>query len=298
MTAHRHHLDAAVATRYASGELPEPDSWQVERHVEGCGACAARVSAAARASTAGPTLAAVRSALLAEVAGLSPARQETAPPVPVRPPGRWTRLRWAAGPALRGPRLPAVAGVCLVALVLAHGGAFPQARTALLLLAPLLPLAGVALSYGPHTDPLHELTATSPGGGLRLLLVRSAAVLAVCVPALTVAGALLPAVEGGPGPAAWLLPALALTLGALALGSYLGCRNAAAVAGGLWSLGVLGPVTVRYGALPAEQLAQALTPWFSSPGAQAGWAGAAVCCAALLAVRRHSFDSFDRPEFS
>ncbi|MET7509157.1 zf-HC2 domain-containing protein [Streptomyces albidoflavus] len=297
MTAHRHHLDTAVATRYATGELPEPDSWQVERHLEGCGACAARVSAAARASAAGPTLAAVRSALLAEVAGLAPV-PEARPAAPGRAPGRWRRLRWAAGPALRGPWLPAVAGVCLVALVLAHGGAFPQARPALLLLAPLLPLAGVALSYGPHTDPLHELTATTPGGGLRLLLVRSAAVLAVCVPALTVAGALLPAVAGGPGPAAWLLPALALTLGALALGSYLGCRNAVVVAGGLWSLGVLAPVTVRYGALPAEQLAQALTPLFSSPAAQAGWAGAAVCCAALLAVRRHSFDSFDRPEFS
>ncbi|MCO6748345.1 zf-HC2 domain-containing protein [Streptomyces sp. IpFD-1.1] len=295
MTAHRHHLDAAAATRYASGELPEPASWQVERHLEGCGACAARVSAAARATAAGPTLAAVRSAVLAEVAGLAPTPE--APPAPVRAPSRLARLRWAAGPALRGPWPPAVAGVCLVALVLAHGGAFPQARTALLLLAPLLPLAGVALSYGPHTDPLHELTATTPGGGLRLLLVRGAAVLAVCVPALTAAGALLPEGAGGPGPAAWLLPALALTLGALALGSYLGCRNAVAVVGGLWSLGVLAPVTVRYGALPAELLAQALTPWFSSPAAQAGWAGAAVCCAALLAVRRHSFDSYDRPEF-
>ncbi|NEC99825.1 zf-HC2 domain-containing protein, partial [Streptomyces albidoflavus] len=70
MTAHRHHLDAAAATRYASGELPEPASWQVERHLEGCGACAARVSAAAHATAAGPTLAAVRSAVLAEVAGL------------------------------------------------------------------------------------------------------------------------------------------------------------------------------------------------------------------------------------
>ncbi|WP_436738902.1 zf-HC2 domain-containing protein [Streptomyces sp. BBFR102] len=292
MTAHRtgpsrRHLDAATAARYASGEIPEPDSWQVERHLEGCGTCAGRVSAAARSGSAGPSLAAVRSALLAEVAGSAPA--------PVRAFGRWRRLRWAAGPAVRGPWLPAVAGVCLVALALAHGGALPGARPALLLLAPLLPLAGVALSYGRHTDPLHELAAVSPGGGLRLLLVRGAAVLALCVPVLTVAGALLPAVEGGPGPAAWLLPALALVLGTLALGSYLGCRSAAAVVGGLWALGVLAPVTVRYGALPAELLARALTPWFSSPAAQAGWAGAAVCSAALLAVRRHSFD---RPEFS
>ncbi|MFB8420285.1 zf-HC2 domain-containing protein, partial [Streptomyces albidoflavus] len=80
MTAHRHHLDAAAAARYASGELPEPDSWQVERHLEGCGACADRVSAAARGSAAGPSLAAVRSALLAEVAGLAPAPEAPAAP--------------------------------------------------------------------------------------------------------------------------------------------------------------------------------------------------------------------------
>ncbi|MGW5394079.1 zf-HC2 domain-containing protein, partial [Streptomyces koyangensis] len=47
MTAHRtgpprHHLDAAAVARYASGELPEPGSWQVERHLEECGACADR----------------------------------------------------------------------------------------------------------------------------------------------------------------------------------------------------------------------------------------------------------------
>ncbi|MGW9286071.1 zf-HC2 domain-containing protein, partial [Streptomyces diastaticus] len=216
-----------------------------------------------------------------------------APAPPMAAVSRWTRLRWAAGPAVRGPWPTAVAAVCLLALALAHGGALPGLRPALLLVAPLLPPAGVALSYGPHTDPPHELVATSPGGGLRLLLVRVGAVLAVCLPALTVAGALLPPVAGGPGPAVWLLPALALTLGALVLGSYLGCRNAVAVVGGLWSLGVLAPAAIRYGGLPAELLARSLTPWFSSPAAQAGWAGAAVCCAALLAVRRHSFD---RPE--
>ncbi|MFD7892377.1 zf-HC2 domain-containing protein, partial [Streptomyces albidoflavus] len=126
MTAHRHHLDAAAATRYASGRLPEPASWQVERHLEGCGACAARVSAAARATAAGPTLAAVRSAVLAEVAGLAPTPE--APPAPVRAPSSLARLRWAAGPALRGPWPPGGAGGWRVGRGRSPGRALPPGR--------------------------------------------------------------------------------------------------------------------------------------------------------------------------
>jgi hypothetical protein len=43
--------------------------------------------------------------------------------------------------------------------------------------APLVPLVGVAVAYGPEADPAHELTATAPYSGLRLVLLRTAAVL-------------------------------------------------------------------------------------------------------------------------
>ncbi|MFJ5140668.1 zf-HC2 domain-containing protein [Streptomyces sp. NPDC088707] len=219
-------------------------------------------------------------------ASASPAPAPRAP----SPLGRWARLWWAVGPALRGSWVVAVLLVVGGAFGLAHGAGVMAARGLLLALAPVLPLAGVAVSYGRHADPLYEITAATPSGGLRLLLTRTAAVLAVCVPLLTAGGALLPPVAGFPGAAAWLLPGLALTLATLALGSFVGCRAAAATLGGGWLLAVTGPLLG-----PADTAASATTlaPYFSGPAAQGGWAAAALACAALLALRRRSFDHLE-----
>ncbi|WP_338499157.1 zf-HC2 domain-containing protein [Streptomyces sp. SJL17-4] len=222
----------------------------------------------------------------------APAPPALAPPTPPAPTplGRWARLWWAVGPALRGSWLVAVLLVVGGAFGLAYGAGVQGTRNLLLALSPLLPLAGVAVSYGRHADPLYEITAATPSGGLRLLLTRTAAVLAVCVPLLTAGGALLPPVAGFPGAAAWLLPGLALTLATLALGSFVGCRAAAATLGAGWLLAVTGPLLE-----PADTAASAtaLAPYFSGPAAQGGWAAAALACAALLAVRRRSFDHLE-----
>ncbi|MFC9336564.1 hypothetical protein ACFT0G_00840 [Streptomyces sp. NPDC057020] len=217
----------------------------------------------------------------------SPAAAVPRIPTPL---GRWARLWWAVGPALRGSWVVAVLLVVGGAFGLAHGAGVQEARGLLLALSPVLPLAGVAVSYGRHADPMYEITTATPSGGLRLLLTRTAAVLAVCVPLLTAGGALLPPVAGFPGAAAWLLPGLALTLATLALGSFVGCRAAAATLGGGWLLAVTGPLLG-----PADTAASATTlaPYFSGPAAQGGWAAAAVACAALLALRRRSFDHLE-----
>ena len=47
-----------------------------------------------------------------------------------------------------------------------------------LALAPLAPVAGVAITFGPGADPSFELTVASPISTVRLLLLRAAAVLA------------------------------------------------------------------------------------------------------------------------
>ncbi|MFI9112708.1 hypothetical protein [Streptomyces venezuelae] len=443
------HVSDALARRYADGTAAETDAWSVEKHVEACGRCAARVSAAVRSGAAGPTLAAVRTDLLttlghhpepatrtaapseaespatapvaspagrpgtgsagspatapvaspsgrpgtgpagspatAPVAspsgrpGTGPAGSPATAPVaspagrpgtglagnhaatpagspattpagcpgtgpagdhaaaPARRPGarpagshaatpvtsparrpstgpagspattpvtspsgrpraprfspaplsRWARLWWAVGPALRGAWVVAVVLVVGGAFGLAHGAGFQGARSLLLALSPVLPLAGVAVSYGRHADPLYEITAATPSGGLRLLLTRTAAVLAVCVPLLTAGGALLPPVAGFPGAAAWLLPGLALTLAALALGSFVGCRTAAVTLGGGWLLAVAGPL------LGGPATSSTLVPYFSGPAAQGSWAAAALACGALLALRRRSFDHLE-----
>ncbi|MER7910614.1 zf-HC2 domain-containing protein [Streptomyces sp. NPDC096068] len=273
------HVAEDLAARYAAGAVPETDAWSLEKHVESCAACAVRVSAAVRAGAAGPVLTSVRTELLASL-GHAP---EAPAPGPL---GRWARLWWSAGPALRGSWLVAVVLVVGGAFGLAHGAGVQGARSWLLAVSPLLPLAGVAVSYGRHADPLHEITAATPSGGLRLLLTRTAAVLAVCVPLLTACGALLPRAAGSPGAAAWLLPGLALTLAALALGSFVGCRAAAATLGGGWLLAVARSLV---GAPDAAGVA----PYVTGPAVQGVWAAAALACAALLALRRRSFDHLE-----
>ncbi|WP_127469012.1 zf-HC2 domain-containing protein [Streptomyces sp. B27] len=207
---------------------------------------------------------------------------------------RAARVLWASGPALRGAWAAALCVVVLGALGLSYGaGLGASVRPLLLVTAPVLPLAGVALSYGRHADPLYEVVTSTPSGGLRLLLVRAAAVLGVSVPALTLAGAALPPAAGGPGAAAWLLPGLALTLAALALGSFVGSRRGAAAVGGAWALFVVAPATS--GGPAGAALMAGAAPYFSGPAVQSGWASGALACALLLAARRRSFDHLETP---
>ncbi|MFD7813762.1 zf-HC2 domain-containing protein [Streptomyces sp. NPDC059785] len=211
--------------------------------------------------------------------------------------GRFGRVLWAAGPALRGAWTGAVLLVALGALALAYGGGLTGARPLLLAVAPVVPVAGVALSYGRHADPLHEIVAASPAGGLRLVLIRTAAVLAVSVPLLTAAGLLLPAADPRlprpPAAAAWLLPGLALTLATLALAGFVGCRTAAAVTGGGWLAALAAPVLVDTGTGPAAGLTEQLSRCLTGVQAQGCWAVAAVLCALLLAARRTAYDRLE-----
>ncbi|MEU1664524.1 zf-HC2 domain-containing protein [Streptomyces sparsogenes] len=448
------HVTRPQAAAYADGSLPETDAWSVEKHVEACASCAARVSAAVRAGTAAPALADIRAALLAfatadapaeatapaeagapEPAPDAPAARATAQPIaarasadpapgagntparpaaaagapglapgvsrpaptpdtapvktaaarhagrtaplaaearapesasdapaarasarpiaarasadpapgagsaPTRPAagagaapgptpsptthadapaareasdaggaaGRWwgggrgarAWMVWAAGPAVRGPWLVALLVTGLVAAGAARAAGMSGVRPLLLALAPVLPSAGVAVSYGRHADPMHELAASTPSGGLRLLLTRTASVLAVSVPLLTLAGQLLPAAAGAPATPAWLLPGLALTLAALALASYVGCRIATCAVTGGWLLAVGGPALLAgpgESGQPslADALSDSLATVLSGPAAQSCWAAAAAVCAGLLAVRRTSFDHLER----
>ncbi|MGW3359167.1 zf-HC2 domain-containing protein [Streptomyces bungoensis] len=214
-------------------------------------------------------------------------------PVTARALSRPARLLWAAGPAVRGAWLPAVLVVAAGAMALGHGGGFPGARALLLAVAPVVPVAGVALSYGPHADPLHEITAATPAGGLRLALIRTAAVLAVSLPLLTLTGLLLPA-SGAPAAAAWLLPGLALTLGTLALASFVGCRAAAGITAGGWLGTVLLPVSAAPVGEATARLADRLARCLDGAATQGAWAAAAVLSAALLAARRPAYDRLAR----
>ncbi|QTD98591.1 zf-HC2 domain-containing protein [Streptomyces cyanogenus] len=293
--AHLWHADEDLVARYAGGVLPEPDAWSLEKHVEGCADCASRVSAAVRGTAAGAVLAQVRAAVLESAPVPAAAVGPGSAGAAGRPAAsRLARLLWAAGPAVRGAWLPAVLGVAVAAPALSYGAGFPGARALLLAVAPVVPVAGVVLSYGPHADPLHEVTAATPGGGLRLALIRTVAVLAVSLPLLTLTGLLLPA-SGAPAAAAWLLPGLALALASLALASFVGCRIAAGVTGGGWLCAVLSPVAVAPDGALTARLAEQLSRCLDGTATQGVWASAAVLSAALLTARRPAYDRPLRP---
>ncbi|MFF7680828.1 zf-HC2 domain-containing protein [Actinacidiphila glaucinigra] len=264
------HVPDDTAAAYADGTLAESAAWSVDKHLDSCTACAVRISALVRAGDAGALLAGVREAVLdAAAPGPRPART----------------LPWRA--ALQSARVlrPAWVGSVLltlaVAVALSRLGGAPEGRPWLLALAPVLPPVGVALAYGRYGDPAHELAASTPSGGLRLLLTRTGLVLAVCVPLLSAAGGVL---AGAGAAVAWLLPGLVLTGATLALGSWTGCHRAAVAVTAAWLL-----------ALALCGLPVAAVPLFFSPAAQPAWAAAAAACGCLLILRRTAFDHLERP---
>jgi hypothetical protein len=95
-----------------------------------------------------------------------------------------------------------------------------------LMLAPVVPVAGVAVAYGRLADPAYEITVSSPVDPLRLLLLRSAAVTVIATAfSLLVDMGIRSDLRIG----LWLLPALALTIITLALGTRLTMWVAASV---------------------------------------------------------------------
>lgn len=202
------HIDRDLAAAYTGSTTGTALTASIEQHLMSCGECRELI---------GDTVEPVRletnwSAVLDQV---------QAPPLRLElllrrlgvnePTSRLVALT----PSLRGAWVLSIATVLLLALVVCfqnpHGIAFFLAA------APVLPAAGVAFSFGPQADPLHEITAASPYPTIRLLALRTALVVASTLPASVVTGLVIP---GPPWLAtAWLLPALALSTATVALGT-------------------------------------------------------------------------------
>jgi hypothetical protein len=134
------------------------------------------------------------------------------------------------------PWLAMVVSVTLLALLLDLVGTGSGEVSLVLLLAPVLPVLGVAASWTRGLDPAYELTASVPRAGIHLVLRRTASVLAVVVPALFVAGWVT-----GVTAAQWLLPCLAFTSTTLALGGVVGVTRAAVAMAAVWAAVVVVP---------------------------------------------------------
>ncbi|PZG25167.1 hypothetical protein C1I98_34880 [Spongiactinospora gelatinilytica] len=250
MTGADWHVPPDLMERYAAGRLDPALVMSAEAHVGGCARCRAGVPYDEE------WLAGGWDRLLDEVDRPRPRAAERLPGA-VGVPEHLARLLTAT-PALSR------AGLTAVAIVLALGataGKFepvgPVVLLAFLVAAPIVPVAGIALAYGRHVDPVHELQAATPMAGPRLLFIRAGAVL---VTAVAMTGAATPLLPGTPGQAtAWLLPALALSAATLLLSARLPTTLAAGLPGALW-LGVVVPMVVAGGdrLLPFTPAAQAL----------------------------------------
>ena len=128
--------------------------------------------------------------------------------------GGFARLIGAT-PSLQLAGLAAIAGLAAAAAILSRHA---EASGPFLVLAPLVPLAGVAATFAPAADPAGETGVATPLHGAGLALRRASVVVGAAFFLLALAGAGLPGLglEG----AGWVLPALALALGSLALGTW------------------------------------------------------------------------------
>ncbi len=218
------HIDRALLAAYARGEVDDADAFSVEAHIVNCGSCQAAASAAVVPTRMDANWLEIEDVLDAPRTGFV---EDLLTRLGV--PGHVARLL-AATPSLTLSWFGAVA----VALAVAVAGAQQGERGLALFLciAALAPVAGVAASFTRGLDPTHELGLAAPLSSVRLLLLRTVAVLAATI-TLTAIGALaLPGL--GWTAAAWLLPALGLTLASLALATYVTHTTAFATVSGIW----------------------------------------------------------------
>ena len=230
------HPDPRLIHRYTTGDqhLDEVTVWSLESHLETCAECRAQQADLLHGLDVSGVLGTGRD-VLEQVALQLDDRIRTGPAP--QPAHRWRvqGRRW--GVWLLFPWVAMTSGVLLAALALSW--AAPHRPSLVLLLAPVLPLLGVAGTWSRRTDPAWELVAGSPRTGVWLLLRRTAVVLAVVIPLLLAAGW-----AGGLSPGLWLLPSLGLVLSTLALGERVGLVPAAGGIWTVWMLGVLVPTLI------------------------------------------------------
>ncbi|MDX3727155.1 cupin domain-containing protein [Streptomyces caniscabiei] len=262
------HADDGDLREYAHGTLAAPRLWSVETHLAACADCRAALSAHVPPAEISAGWARLDAALDAPRPG--PVESLL---IRLGVADHTARLL-AATPVLRRSWLGAV----VLTLLLAVGVGVAASPLLLLATAPLLPLAGVAISFGPALDPTYETAVVAPMHIFRLLMVRTVAVLATTTALSALASLALPSF--GLAALGWLLPALALTSTGVALTARLGP--------------VLAPVLVGTGWTALVVLSRLLasgTPLPFTAQGQGAAAGVAVLASALLVAARDRFDS-------
>jgi hypothetical protein len=263
------HLDDGALRRYVERTDSLAEGASAEQHLLSCEPCRARVTAAA--SVTGRS-----------VIDLAAVWDRTRDAIEVPRPSVFERLLRGAGLPAQEARLVAVAsafrGVWLtgVAAVLAFAtlaAALGHARGmwVFLAVAPVVPCLVVASSYDPWMDPALEPELVTPYPVLRLVLLRTIAVLALALPAVLLFGLVVP----GETAFAWLLPAVGFVAVVLAASTWFSPLRSAIAVSSAW-LAVIWVLAARSGSPGAV-----LQGWV-----QAGFLALAAASFSIFLVRR------------
>jgi hypothetical protein len=263
-----HATDGALV-EYHAGRLDAVQTSSVEGHLLSCEACRRRF--------AGSLPPQDRHRLWSAIV----ARTD---PVTVRPVERVLLLTGVREPVARllaATRSLTVSWLVAVGFALAFAVVAVRAGSAgytlFLTVAPLIPLAGVAVAYGPGVDPTYEVGTAAPFSSFRLLLLRGIAVLGTSCLLVGGAALALPMVDWRA--AAWLLPAFALSTLSLALSSYWSPR---------WAFGFVGAGWI--GLVMSSQLASGAAMAMFHTAGQVCFAGAGAAAFFIIISRRESFE--------
>jgi hypothetical protein len=226
------HVGDETLRRYVERTDLVAEGAAVEQHMLTCALCRARVNSA------------VTAADLA-VIDLAAVWDRTRDAVEVPHSSVFERLLRSAGLPAHEARLVALAsafravwlvGVAAVLAFAALAAAIGHARGLwyFLAAAPLAPCLVVAFSYDRRMDPALEPEMVTPYPALRLVLLRTIAVLALALPAVLLLGLVVP----GEAPFAWLLPAVGFVAVVLAASTWVSPLNAAVAVSAAWLMTV------------------------------------------------------------
>lgn len=264
------HAAPGDIARYSAGAIDDIRAASIEAHLVACAYCREQAAGVADQSRLDATWAEIvetvespRPTIAERLLGWMGVRADTA------------RLL-AATPSLQASWLLAVVVALGFATVAAQSGT-ERGLAVFLIVAPLLPMAGVAAAFGRELNPAWEITAAAPAGGLRLLLVRASAVFATTLAVAAAACLALPGLSWAT--VAWVVPALALTLASLALSTFITPERASIAVAVTWVVVVVA----------SAQGTRNLLSAFSSRG-QLVLATVALASAILATQRRDSFE--------
>jgi hypothetical protein len=258
------HLDDDTLRRYVERTDSLAEGTSAEQHLLSCEQCRSRVNAAV------------------DVIDLAAVWDRTRDTVEVPRPSVFEQLLRVAGLPAHEARLVAVAsafrgvwlvGVAAILAFAALAAAVGHARGMWLFLAvaPIVPCLVVASSYDPWMDPALEPELVTPYPALRLILLRTIAVLALALPAVLLLGLAVP----GEAPFAWLLPAVGFVAVVLAASTWVSPLRSAIAVSSVW-LAVVWLLAARSGSPDAVLQARA----------QAGFLALAAASFVIFLVRR------------